>query len=195
METKRKREESATCVVCPIVYGSLAHFLGKKSEEATHKWTLFVRGPNDEDLSTFVAQVCFSLHPSFAEPLRSKFFFLIYVSINFILHVCVCVCMFIYIYYSVVDRAPFEVTEFGWGEFEAGIRIIFKDKSEQPIDIAHHLKLYPPLTDKPGASLTISKKVCILCNIIFTTIAMNIFMLTNVYSYLFLHLIYMLSFV
>lgn len=71
MESKRKRGEDV-CVVCPIVYGSLAHFLGKKSEEATHKWTLFVRGPNDEDLSTFVAQVCFSLHPSFAEPLRSK---------------------------------------------------------------------------------------------------------------------------
>lgn len=71
MDTKRKREDSVTCVVCPIVYGSLAYFLGKKSEEATHKWTLFVRGPNDEDLSTFVAQVCFSLHPSFPEPLRS----------------------------------------------------------------------------------------------------------------------------
>ena len=73
MEHKRKRDESATCVICPIVYGSLAISLGnKKSDEATHKWTLFVRGPDDEDLSTFVAQVCFSLHPSFAEPLRSK---------------------------------------------------------------------------------------------------------------------------
>ena len=40
-----------TYVACPIVYGSIAFPLGKKSDFATHKWTFFVRGPNNEDLS------------------------------------------------------------------------------------------------------------------------------------------------
>jgi transcription initiation factor IIF auxiliary subunit len=39
------------------------------------KWSLneklvFVRGPNDEDLSVFISKIIFSLHPSFANPLR-----------------------------------------------------------------------------------------------------------------------------
>jgi YEATS domain-containing protein 4 len=60
-------------VACPVVIGSIAHWLGKKADEsATHKWTLYVRGPNNEDLSTFIAQVAFTLHPSFSEPVRSK---------------------------------------------------------------------------------------------------------------------------
>ena len=45
-----------------------------------------------------------------------------------------------------VKKAPFEVSETGWGEFEAGIRIFFKDPEEQPIDLFHIIKLYPPLS-------------------------------------------------
>jgi transcription initiation factor IIF auxiliary subunit len=33
-------------------------------------------------------------------------------------------------------RPPFEVTEMGWGEFEAGIRIFFKDPDEKVKNIA-----------------------------------------------------------
>jgi YEATS domain-containing protein 4 len=67
----RKRHLDGVTVACPIVCGSIAHWLGKKADEsATHKWTLYVRGPNNEDLSTFVAQVAFTLHPSFSEPVR-----------------------------------------------------------------------------------------------------------------------------
>ena len=34
-------------VHCPIAYGSIAFWLGKKAEETqTHRWTLFVRGPH-----------------------------------------------------------------------------------------------------------------------------------------------------
>ena len=48
----------------------------------------------------------------------------------------------------------------GWGEFEAGIRIFFRDPEEQPIDLNHVIKLYhqPPL---PPLSL---KKVGCLHN-------------------------------
>jgi hypothetical protein len=60
-------------VACPIVFGSIAFWMGKKAaEHATHRWSLFVRGPNDEDLSSFVSKVIFSLHPSFAVPLRGE---------------------------------------------------------------------------------------------------------------------------
>lgn len=54
--------------------GSIAFFLGKKADEfATHRWTLFVRGPQDEDLSTFVEKISFTLHPSFPDPIRGKY--------------------------------------------------------------------------------------------------------------------------
>ncbi|RYY84195.1 hypothetical protein EON63_09735 [archaeon] len=51
----------------------MAFYLGKKAEEfATHRWTLYVRGPRDEDLSSFVEKVIFTLHPSFPQPIRGK---------------------------------------------------------------------------------------------------------------------------
>lgn len=56
-----------------------------------------VRGPNGEDISAFVSKVIFSLHVSFPKPVRE------------------------------VTQAPFEVSEVGWGEFEATIRIYFKE--------------------------------------------------------------------
>ncbi len=121
-ETRNKRCEETT-IACPIVYGNSAFYLGKKAHEtATHRWTLFVRSPNGEDLSVFVSKVAFSLHESFAEPVR------------------------------VVEKAPFEVTELGWGEFAAKIRIFFRDPEEQPVDIVHVIKLYPTGSSAASAS-------------------------------------------
>jgi transcription initiation factor IIF auxiliary subunit len=57
-----------------------------------------------------------------------------------------CNCCFLEVFLP-----PYEVVETGWGEFEVGIRIYFRDPSEQPIDLFHQLKLYPstvPLTQK-----------------------------------------------
>lgn len=96
MATNKDGRLTNTVVACPIVYGkrrvefecddkltifgdfycshmtgSIAFYLGKKAQEyQTHRWTLYVRGPQDEDLSTFVSKVAFTLHPSFAEPVR-----------------------------------------------------------------------------------------------------------------------------
>lgn len=126
---RSKKRVDRTTVACPIIYGSLAYWMGnKKAGEgaATHRWTLFVRGPNDEDLSTFVREVAFTLHPSFPEPIRR------------------------------IKEAPFEVTETGWGEFESGIRIFFKDPEEQPIDLLHSIKLYHP---SPQPPLNVKKPV------------------------------------
>lgn len=101
----------------PILYGSVALYLGKKADEfQTHEWTLYVRGPNHEDLSVAISKVVFQLHPSFPQPIRE------------------------------LSQPPFEVTERGWGEFEAQIRIHWKDPTEKPTIVNHGIKLYPPGT-------------------------------------------------
>jgi YEATS domain-containing protein 4 len=93
-------EHTVACV--PVVAGSVAFYLGKKADEHnTHQWTLYLRGPNHEDLSACIEKVVFQLHASFAQPLRE------------------------------LTAPPYEVTERGWGEFEAQIRIFWKDPNEQ----------------------------------------------------------------
>jgi hypothetical protein len=61
---------------------------------------VIVRGPNNKDLSVVIAKVVFQLHASFAQPIQE------------------------------FSQPPFEVTERGWGKFEAQIRIIWKDSTE-----------------------------------------------------------------
>ena len=91
--TTNRLERTTACL--PIVYGSVAFYLGKKADEfQTHQWTLYLRGPNREDLSLVIDKVIFQLHASFAQPTRE------------------------------LTEPPFEVTERGWGEFEAQIRIV-----------------------------------------------------------------------
>jgi YEATS domain-containing protein 4 len=105
-ETQQRLEKTTACL--PIVYGSVAFFLGKKADEfKTHQWTLYVRGPNNEDLSGIIDKVVFQLHASFAEPMRE------------------------------ILQPPFEVTECGWGEFEAQIRIVWaKEAREKDIVVS-----------------------------------------------------------
>jgi len=96
-----------------FVVGSVAQWLGKKADpNRTHKWTCYVRGPANEDLSYFIRKVVFQLHSSFEKPKRD------------------------------ISRNPFEVVEYGWGEFEIRIRIYFQDQQEKSIELFHHLKLF-----------------------------------------------------
>ena len=105
-----------TTVCVPVVYGSMAFPLKKPdANNNTHQWTLYLRGPNNEDLSAGIAKVVFQLHPSFAQPVRE------------------------------LTAPPFEVTEKGWGEFEASIRIVWRDVGEKAMVLTHTIKLYPPL--------------------------------------------------
>lgn len=97
-----------------IVYGSVATPIKKPETEHTHRWTVYVRGFNDEDISYYVNTVHFKLHESFADHNR-------------------CVAQF-----------PFEVTETGWGEFQIQIKITFQDPLVKPLLLLHHLRLYPP---------------------------------------------------
>ena len=44
-------------------YGTAALWQGKKAEqERSHRWTVYVRGANNEDLSPVVKRVLFQLH-------------------------------------------------------------------------------------------------------------------------------------
>jgi YEATS domain-containing protein 4 len=93
---------SSTTICLPLVRGSVAWFLGPgKNDFQTHQWTLYLRGANNEDLSNCIEKVVFQLHPSFAQPIR------------------------------IYNDPPYEVTEKGWGEFDAQITIHWKDPSEK----------------------------------------------------------------
>ena len=53
---------------------------------------------------------------------------------------------------AVVETAPFEVTEKGWGEFEIHIQIFFQDSRDKPLEITHMLKLYPDSDSGPNVT-------------------------------------------
>jgi len=76
-------------------------------------------------MSYFFSKVVYHLHQSFDEPIRE------------------------------VASYPFELSESGWGEFDMMIRLVFRDPSQAPLDIMHHLKLYP--TD--GSQMAIGQAV------------------------------------
>ncbi|TPX42787.1 phosphogluconate dehydrogenase (NADP+-dependent, decarboxylating) [Synchytrium endobioticum] len=104
-------------IAIPIVYGSTSVPINHKRDNApethTHRWTVFMRGVNGEDISYFVKRVSFRLHESFTPQVRSA------------------------------DRLPFEVVETGWGEFEIMIKVYVQDGTEKAITLFHHLQLYP----------------------------------------------------
>lgn len=105
-----------TVVSKPIIYGSTSFYLGKKAEETkTHRWYIYVRSADGEDLSYMISRVSFTLHQSFSNPLR------------------------------VLSSPPFEVSECGWGEFDCKIQIYFHDLTCPPVEVYHFLKLYPPI--------------------------------------------------
>ena len=107
--------EKNQIIVKPFVYGSVAINLGKKSkDEATHKWCVYVRGVNNENISNFIKSVTFTLHSTFPNNVR------------------------------VVNKWPFELYEMGWGEFDIKIKIELIDESIKPIELVHALKFFNP---------------------------------------------------
>ncbi len=64
--------EQRLTVCCPVVFGSCAFYLGTKlaDQSHTHRWTLYVRGAHGEDLSYMLEKAVFTLHHSFANPVR-----------------------------------------------------------------------------------------------------------------------------
>ncbi|KAJ2764694.1 NuA4 histone H4 acetyltransferase complex and the SWR1 complex subunit [Coemansia nantahalensis] len=101
----------------PIIYGNIATELLSRKTEHTHKWTVFLRGPNEQDISYYIHKVEFKLHETFVNNNRA------------------------------CKSPPYEVTETGWGEFEIITKVYFPPASgEKPISLYHMLKLYPPDT-------------------------------------------------
>ncbi|ELP92362.1 YEATS domain containing protein, putative [Entamoeba invadens IP1] len=96
-----------------ILYGNEATLLKKQILNNTHTWTLFVRAFDDEDLELYnmIEVVIFHLHESFSSPHRRK------------------------------EQPPFEITENGWGEFEALIEIVFKHNMGS-ITLKHFIMLF-----------------------------------------------------
>jgi YEATS domain-containing protein 4 len=83
-----------------IVIGNESNLLKPKCPSgATHKWRVFVHGPADEDLSSWVSHVRFELHHTFNNPTRVKY------------------------------QPPYEVDEKGWGEFDVNVTIYIKGKA------------------------------------------------------------------
>lgn len=80
----------------------------------THRWKVFVRGINGEDISYWLRKVQFKLHDTYANSVR------------------------------MIEGPPFEVEETGWGEFEIALKFYFAPESnEKPIQLWHPLKLHP----------------------------------------------------
>ena len=115
-------------VVCkPFVYGSQSFWRGKQAEEKkSHDWKIYVRGIDNEDLSSIVRRVVFQLHPSCDVPIVVR------------------------------NEPPFEVSQTGWGEFEAIIHIYLFDSPDRPLDVYHMLRLYP---ENPTVQLSVKKPV------------------------------------
>ena len=84
----------------------------------THKWKVFVRGINNEDISYWLKKVQFKLHDTYANSVR------------------------------MIESPPFEVEETGWGEFEIAIKFYFAPEfNEKPQQLWHNLKLHPYVGD------------------------------------------------
>lgn len=132
-----KKVGKGVTVERPVVVGTVAYWLGKRADDQkTHKWTAYIRGPNNEDLTYFIKRVVFKLHESFKNPKRGIFkqFPQFY---NYLYWKCIIYLIPNCNYHVAVDHPPFEIHEEGWGEFEIGVLIYFTDPAEK------HVELYP----------------------------------------------------
>jgi YEATS domain-containing protein 4 len=122
--TKRVR---GVQIMRPFIYGTEAipfdpeHRPKDAPPDHTHRWKVFVRGVNGEDISYWLRKVQFKLHDTYANSVR------------------------------MIESPPFEVEETGWGEFEIAIKFYFVPEStEKPSTVWHALKLHPYGEDIEG---------------------------------------------
>jgi len=104
-----------------IFFGSKAVWLGKKADRSrTHFWRIYVRSitPVGCNLEDIIEKVEFRLHESIVPSV------------------------------VVVSNPPFSVENYGWGEFDALIRVYFKNHKEGFVDMVQHLQLF--VADEDG---------------------------------------------
>lgn len=107
------KRAKGTVLHVPIVHGSHAQYLKERgTQERSHKWTVYLRPLDIVDISHFIHHVDFVLHESFTPQIRRA------------------------------TEMPYEVSEYGWGEFDVIIRVFFQDSAEKPVDFYHPLGLF-----------------------------------------------------
>jgi YEATS domain-containing protein 4 len=90
-------------------------YQGKQAvKNKRHRWIVYVRSYDPfDDLTLFIDKIIFTLHPTFSDRFR------------------------------VLRKPPYEISEYGWGEFEIPIKIFFKGKNPpKPLQLVHKLSLY-----------------------------------------------------
>ncbi|CAF4061366.1 unnamed protein product, partial [Rotaria sp. Silwood1] len=124
MSTLTLESRTPVIIIKPILYGNTAKHFGSKrdSDGHTHRWILYVRSFNNDDMSSYINRIQFRLHETYPNNIR------------------------------VINQPPYEIEESGWGEFETQITIFFCDPNEKPVFIFflkqikvtfyYHLKLF-----------------------------------------------------
>lgn len=101
-----------------LVIGNTSKYLLNRidsdhSDNATHKWMVYVTGrPGEDDISEYVESVWFLLDPSYKPNDRVH-----------------------------VTSPPFQLVRRGWGEFPIRIQVHFRNPLNKAVDILHHLVL------------------------------------------------------
>lgn len=117
-----------TVLHVPVVHGSYAKYLQDRGTEArSHHWTVYLRPLDNVDISHFIHHVDFVLHESFNPQVRR------------------------------VTEMPYEVSEYGWGEFDVVIRVFFNDSAEKHVDFYHPLRLFVERTGEPSVEPVVSE--------------------------------------
>ncbi|KAI1705080.1 YEATS family domain-containing protein [Ditylenchus destructor] len=103
-------------IVKKIVYGNRAEKLSEKNAAGhTHSWTLYVKAlDEDQCISNYVRKVEFVLHNSYQNPLR------------------------------VIDKAPFELSETGYGGFDVQMKLFFVDVNTKFVKTIFPLAIIDP---------------------------------------------------
>lgn len=169
------RENSQRAPFLAISYGTIAFHHGKHklpNPEHTHRWTLFLRGAYNQDISYAIKKVVFQLHRDY-ENYRRGAFYLVPGAFFFCLSDGVSRASPLPsiitpnntppILFSPTPRPaevtapPYLVSETGWGGFDTMVEIHLRDPTLPPIILPHYLKLYtdggPPVPGGLAAAL------------------------------------------
>ncbi|EFC49131.1 predicted protein [Naegleria gruberi] len=105
---KERREYVQTQTIRKSFFIGNEHTVISRSDQNIHKWTMFVRMDSRENVSDFIHSVEYRLHPTFKPNV------------------------------VVVDKAPFELTRFGWGYFTVKVKITFQSYLNKPAFATNH---------------------------------------------------------
>lgn len=111
---------------------------------------VYIRSPYGHDLGKVLKSVVFTLHPSFNNHIRGAATSMPPLPLSAwarVLEAAQYACTHShapssYAAHTEVMEHPFEVTEKGWGEFEALVELNFQDAHEKSVELRHFVKLF-----------------------------------------------------